>query len=71
MATRTPMRTRALADLKCEVYEDAEGEWRWRVRARNNRIVADSGEGYVRRSGARKAMLRLVFDFRRGVVVLP
>ena len=29
-----------------EVYEDAAKEWRWRLRAVNNRIIADSGEGY-------------------------
>ena len=28
------------------VYCDAAGEWRWRLRAGNNRIIADSGEGY-------------------------
>ena len=28
------------------VYQDASGEWRWQLRAANNRIIADSGEGY-------------------------
>jgi uncharacterized protein YegP (UPF0339 family) len=28
------------------VYEDAKGEWRWRLKASNGRVVADSGEGY-------------------------
>jgi uncharacterized protein YegP (UPF0339 family) len=28
------------------VYKDASGEWRWQLRAANNRIIADSGEGY-------------------------
>lgn len=28
------------------VYEDASGEWRWQLRAANNRLIADSGEGY-------------------------
>ena len=31
------------------VYQDAAGEWRWRLRAANNRIIADSGEGYHNR----------------------
>lgn len=30
-----------------EIYRDARGEYRWRVRASNGRIVADSGEGYA------------------------
>ncbi|HEX8119073.1 MAG TPA: DUF1508 domain-containing protein [Pyrinomonadaceae bacterium] len=29
-----------------QVYQDAAGEWRWRLVAGNGRIVADSGEGY-------------------------
>jgi uncharacterized protein len=28
------------------VYKDAAGEWRWRLRAGNNQIIATSGEGY-------------------------
>lgn len=28
------------------VYQDASGEWRWQLRSGNNRIIADSGEGY-------------------------
>jgi len=28
------------------VYEDASGEWRWQLRVANQRIIADSGEGY-------------------------
>jgi uncharacterized protein len=27
-------------------YKDTKGEWRWRLKAPNGRIVADSGEGY-------------------------
>ncbi len=39
-----------------EVYEDAAGEYRWRLVHRNGRILADSGEGYVSRSNARRAV---------------
>lgn len=28
------------------IYQDKKGEWRWRRIARNNRIIAVSGEGY-------------------------
>ena len=27
-------------------YKDAKGEWPWRLKADNGRIIADSGEGY-------------------------
>jgi uncharacterized protein YegP (UPF0339 family) len=30
-----------------EYYEDSKGEWRWRLKASNGRIIADSGEGYT------------------------
>ncbi|MCA1619369.1 MAG: DUF1508 domain-containing protein [Acidobacteria bacterium] len=29
-----------------QVYQDAGGEWRWRLVAGNDRVIADSGEGY-------------------------
>lgn len=28
------------------IYKDSKGEYRWRFRANNNEIVADSAEGY-------------------------
>lgn len=30
-----------------ELYRDKSANWRWRVKAANGRIVADSSEGYV------------------------
>lgn len=36
-------------------YQDRKGDWRWRVKARNGKIVADSAEGYSRKAGARRA----------------
>jgi uncharacterized protein YegP (UPF0339 family) len=35
-----------------ELYKDNAGQYRWRFRASNGRIVADSAEGYVSRDGA-------------------
>lgn len=32
-----------------EVYRDGGGDWRWRIRADNHEIIAESGEGYVDR----------------------
>jgi uncharacterized protein YegP (UPF0339 family) len=34
---------------------DAKDGWRWRMTAPNNRIVAESGEAYVRKSSALRA----------------
>ncbi|MFB6141050.1 MAG: DUF1508 domain-containing protein [Halosimplex sp.] len=36
-----------------EIYEDAGGDHRWRLRHRNGNILMDSGQGYSDRSGAR------------------
>jgi hypothetical protein len=33
-----------------ELYTDIKHQYRWRVRAVNHRIVADSGEAYVNRA---------------------
>ena len=30
-----------------QVYVDASRQWRWRLVAANNRIIATSGEGYL------------------------
>jgi uncharacterized protein YegP (UPF0339 family) len=42
-----------------EVYRDGRGEHRWRFIAPNKRIIADSGEGYTKRSSAVRAARRL------------
>ncbi len=39
-----------------QLYRDKASEWRWRLVHRNGRILADSGEGYVSRSNARRAV---------------
>ncbi|MXR21554.1 HVO_2922 family protein [Halobacterium bonnevillei] len=42
-----------------DVYEDDAGEYRWRLRAENGNVVADSGEGYSSRSEAENAVERV------------
>ncbi|MFC6615017.1 HVO_2922 family protein [Halopenitus salinus] len=39
-----------------EVYRDNAGEWRWRLVASNGNIVADSGEGYRSKQGAKRGI---------------
>lgn len=41
---------------KFQLYKDKANEWRWRLRAGNNKIIADSGEGYVRKSDCEDAI---------------
>lgn len=52
---------RRLYGMKVHIYRDAKGEWRWRIKADNGDIVADSGEGYERRGDA-VAMLRRIVN---------
>lgn len=44
-----------------QFYQDTRGEWRWRVVAGNNKIIADSGEGYDSKWNAERAF-EDVFD---------
>lgn len=44
--TASPPASTDKATLHYSVYQDAKQEWRWRLSAANNRIIADSGEGY-------------------------
>jgi uncharacterized protein YegP (UPF0339 family) len=39
-----------------EIYRDAGGDYRWRVRASNGRIVADSAEGYTNRADCERML---------------
>ena len=48
-----------IEDLSFETYEDAADEHRWRLKSSNGQIVADSGEGYSRRSSVEDAVERI------------
>lgn len=42
-----------------EIYTDDRGEYRWRLRADNGELIADSGEGYTDEDDCREG-IRLV-----------
>lgn len=42
-------------NARWEVWQAKDG-WRWRLRAGNGRIVAESGEAYTRRADACRAL---------------
>ena len=50
-----------------EMYQDRRGEWRWRFRSTNGRILAGSSEGYINKADCRAA-LDLVRESNAGVV---
>jgi uncharacterized protein YegP (UPF0339 family) len=37
---------------KVHLYKDAKGEWRWKIAAGNNRLIAASSESYKNRKDA-------------------
>jgi len=39
-----------------ELYRDTDGKWRWRFVHRNGNILADSGEGYSRKTDAKQGI---------------
>ena len=41
---------------KFEIYEDAVGEYRWRLKADNGEKIASSGEGYVNKGSCTSAI---------------
>lgn len=50
--------------MQIEFYEDVAGEWRWRARADNDEIVADSGEGYENLADCEGGLLTLAKGLR-------
>jgi len=51
------------------LYQDARKEWRWRLYAENNKIVADSGEGYSAKLSAENA-ISLIKNYAQGARVV-
>lgn len=46
--------------MRVQVYRDAAGLWRWRLLAANNKIVGDSGEGYMTKWGCKRAARKFI-----------
>jgi uncharacterized protein YegP (UPF0339 family) len=46
-----------------DIYRTGNGEWRWRVKHGNGKIVAASSEGFSGKSGAKR-------NFKRALVAI-
>ncbi len=55
---------------KLEIYEDASGDWRWRLKSSNGRIIATSGEGYTRQRDCEEAQKKVVVTMRDAAVIV-
>ena len=52
------------------IYQDKKGEYRWRMQAWNNKIIADSAEGYKSHQGATVAAKKLIKALEGSVMLL-
>jgi uncharacterized protein YegP (UPF0339 family) len=43
-------------EARFELYQDRADEWRWRLVVANGNIIADSGEGYASKQGAKRGI---------------
>lgn len=50
--------------MRFVVFQDSAGQWRWHLKAGNNRIMGDGGEGYSRERDARAAIQKIVGRIR-------
>jgi uncharacterized protein YegP (UPF0339 family) len=46
----------AAATMTFEVYKDAKGEFRWRLKATNGQIIATGGQGYSAKADCKHAI---------------
>ena len=47
---------------KFELYQDARGEYRWRLKSANGQVIATGGEGYTSKAGAEKGIQAVMRD---------
>ena len=55
---------------KLEIYKASDG-YRWRLKAANSRIIAESGEGYKRRPGPELILTIRAAFLNAEIVVVP
>ena len=53
---------------KFEIYQDKKGEFRWRLRADNNQVIA-TGEGYSSKAGCKNGIASVKKNAQKAEVV--
>lgn len=56
--------------IKFVVYQDDNEEWRWTLVSSNGKIIADSGEGYQKKSHCIKMANRIKELAEEAVIVI-
>ena len=54
---------------KFEIYQDLRREFRWRFKANNGKILAESGEGYSNRANCEHAIIAIRQQVPRAVII--
>ena len=49
-----------MAKIFGNIYEGANGEWYWKITAKNGNIIANGGEGYKNRGVALKMLVSIL-----------
>ncbi len=51
---------------KVTIYEDTEDQWRWQVKSKGGKILADSGQGYSRKADCILGLEKVTYgDYER------
>jgi uncharacterized protein YegP (UPF0339 family) len=57
-----------MAEPEFEIYKDKDDEYRWRLQDSNNKIIADSAEGYTRKESVERAIPNVKDAVARAVI---
>lgn len=57
--------------MRFEVYEDKRGQWRWRLRAANGKLLASPGQGFASRQACEKSVSTIQMGAVTASVVGP
>lgn len=56
--------------MKIKIYKDRSGQWRWRMLARNGKIIADGSESYVKKTAVIRAVNRVIEQMESATVII-
>lgn len=54
--------------MKFRLFRDSKREWRWRLVARNKRIIGTGGEGYKRKGACKKMIEKIILGAAKATI---
>lgn len=55
--------------MRFVIFKDAAGKYRWHLQDANNRILADSGQGYVNKVSCRLAIRLIILKAKTASII--